>query len=88
MKPIHNSLIFLLALLLAGAALTGVGPAFAGDGAGTPTVVHGGATFTPDGANLTVNTTSHRTIINWDAFGVPVNMQIQPRDVLEVLPVP
>jgi len=47
---------FLFALLLASAVS-------AGEGAGTPTVVHGGATFTPDGANLTVNTTSHRTII-------------------------
>ena len=64
------SLSFLLALLL-----PGVAPA--GEGAGTPTVVHGGATFTPDGANLTVNTTSHRTIINWDHFGVPANSLTQ-----------
>jgi filamentous hemagglutinin family protein len=59
-----NGLFVLTAL-----ALAGVVPA--GEGAGTPTVTMGGASFARDGDNLTVTTTDHRTIIGWDHFGVP-----------------
>src|SRR5215469_9769102 len=63
MNRIH-SLFALFALLLAGAVS-------ASEGAGTPTVTMGGASFARDGNNLTVTTTDPRTIIAWDRFGVP-----------------
>ena len=73
MNPVANSRCFQAAPFLAVAAAIAIlaANASAGEGAGTSTVVHGGATVNRDGTNLTVNTASNRTIIHWDHFGVP-----------------